>query len=64
MNIYEIDFMRSYPENPNKEPRIACWQIPAMNQWDACAKIGQIVDDEDTKIEIFMVRLVIKGDVE
>jgi len=58
MNIYEIDFIRSYED---KEPRTSCWQVVAHSEYDACAKIGQMVNNEDTEITIFNVLLVWSG---
>lgn len=54
LRIYEIDFIRKYDAGALS----TCWQIPAENEWTACARIGQLVESDDCEISITEVRLV------
>jgi hypothetical protein len=57
MNLYEVEFERKYYDGTanGSYERKATWQVVAESEYDACAKIGQMVKNEDVKIEISMI---------
>ena len=55
--LYEIEFQKYY-EDEDKRSAVREHQIPALGQWDACAKLGQIFSGEDYELKILSVKQV------
>lgn len=55
--LYEIEFQKYY-EDEDKRSAVRTHQIPALGQWDACAKLGQIFSSEDYELKILSVKKV------